>query len=156
VSEGQRRRYVFGSVLLALAGASPPSAAQTINSVAAMSFGSFIAGSGGTVTVTPGSVRMVTGGVVRVGQGGTYAPASFNVSGTGGASYTITLPLNNTVSLSDASSNTMSVNSFASNPPTGLLSGGGAQTIRIGATLTVGNNQPPGIYSGSFNVTVNY
>jgi hypothetical protein len=156
VSEGQRRRYAFGSVLLAIAGASAPSAAQTINSVSGMSFGSFVAGTGGTVTVTPGGARMQSGGVVTVGQGGTYTPASFNVSGTGGASYTITLPLNNTVSLSDASSNTMAVNSFASSPPTGTLSGGGMQTIRIGATLTVGNNQPAGMYSGSFNVTVNY
>jgi spore coat protein U-like protein len=28
--------------------------------------------------------------------------------------------------------------------------------LMIGATLSVGNNQPPGNYSGTFNVTVTY
>jgi Domain of unknown function (DUF4402) len=51
----------------------------------------------------------------------------------------------------------MTVNSFVSSPPgTGTLSGGGTQSIRIGATLIVGPNQTPGAYSGAFSVTVNY
>jgi hypothetical protein len=50
----------------------------------------------------------------------------------------------------------MALNSFASSPPTGTLSGGGSQLIQVGATLTVGSSQAPGNYSGSFNVTVNY
>ncbi len=84
------------------------------------------------------------------------AAAQLNVSGTANASYTITLPLNNTVVLMDADSHTMALTSFTSSPSSGLLSSGGAQTIRIGATLVVSNSQPPGSYSGTFNVTVNY
>jgi hypothetical protein len=55
----------------------------------------------------------------------------------------------------------MSVNAFVSNPPVatgGTLSIAGTQTIDVGATLTVGVNQPNGTYvSGTpFTLTVNY
>jgi hypothetical protein len=139
-----------------LAAAAAPASAQSINSAGQMSFGSFVAGSGGTLTISPGGLRSQTGAVVLVGQGSTYSAALFNVSGTANASYTITLPLNNTVTLVDAASHTMALNSFVSSPSSGLLSGGGVQTIRIGATLVVGSGQPAGSYSGTFNVTVNY
>jgi hypothetical protein len=51
----------------------------------------------------------------------------------------------------------MALNGFVSSPsPGGILSGGGNQLLSIGATLSVGSNQTPGSYSGSFNVTVTY
>jgi hypothetical protein len=143
-------------VLSAIATASAPAAGQGINEVSGLSFGNFIASSGGTITVAPGGGRLQTGSVVLVGQGSSYAPAQFTVSGTANATYTITLPSNNTVALTDAASHAMALNYFQSNPPTGMLSGGGSQVIHVGATLTVGNGQAPGNYAGSFNVTVNY
>ena len=144
-------------LVLAIVAASPsPARAQSIGNVASLSFGSFIAGSGGTITVSPAGARSQTGGVLLVGQGSNVAPAQFNVGGTANASYTITLPGNNTVVLIDAGSHTMALNGFVCSPPTGTLSVGGAQMIRVGATLVVGNGQAPGSYSGSFNVTVNY
>ncbi|HEY2559951.1 MAG TPA: DUF4402 domain-containing protein [Caldimonas sp.] len=140
---------------LALAGAPAPAGSQSISPVAAMSFGNFIAGGGGTVTISPGGLRTQSGGVVLVGQGSTYSAASFRVSGTASATYTITLPPYDTVSLSDGF-HTMALNSFVSSPPTGTLSGAGSQMIMIGATLVVGAAQPPGSYTATFNVTVNY
>jgi hypothetical protein len=134
-----------------------PASAQTIGGATNLSFGSFLAGSGGSVVVSTGGARTQSGSVLLLGQGSGVAAAQFTVTGTANATYSITLPLNNTVVLSDGNGNTMTVNSFVSNPPaTGTLSGAGTQVLRIGATLLVGPNQAPGSYSGTFNVTVNY
>lgn len=141
-----------------LAAAAAP--AQTLTNTTGLSFGAFVAASGGTVTIATSGGRTRTGSVILVNQGGIAAAAQFTVSGTPGATFTITLPADGTVFLSDGASGSMALNSFTSNPaPTasaGLLSGGGTATISVGATLTVGNAQSPGNYSGSFNVTVNY
>ena len=149
-----------GSVAVALsallAALAPRASAQTIGAVANLSFGSFLSGSGGTVVVSPAGARSQSGGVLLLGQDpGT--PAQLNVVGTANATYSITLPANNTVTLSDGNGHSMTVNSFVSSPPaTGTLSAGGSQSIRIGATLIVGANQAPGGYSGAFSVIVNY
>jgi len=136
--------------------ATPTASTQTINGVTSLSFGSFIAGSGGAIAVSPAGVRMPTGGVITVGQGAGVAAAQFTVTGTANATYSITLPASNTVELSDGNGNVMALNSFVSSPAaTGTLMGG-SQVIRIGATLVVRPNQPPGSYAGAFNVTVNY
>ena len=129
--------------------------AQTLANTSGLSFGSFVAGSGGTVTVTTDGARNKTGGVMLVAQGGGGTAAQFTSIAV--ATYAIiTLPTDGTVLLSSGS-NTMAVNSFMSYPSaTGILSGAGAQILRVGATLTVGNAQVPGSYAGSFAVTVNY
>jgi hypothetical protein len=157
VSAGRRCRVAGGTLLLALAAAVAPSpvAAQSISTVSALSFGSFVAGTGGSITVSPAGARTQTGGVVLLGQGSSYAAAIFRVSGTAGATYTITLPGNDTVVLSDGT-HTMALNGFLNSPPTGTLSGGGTQMIQVGGTLIVGSGQAPGAYTGTFNVTVNY
>lgn len=141
------------ALLLACAGAP----AQTLNNNAALSFGAFTAGSGGTITVAPGGARMKTGSVILVNQAGTASAAQFTISGTPSAAFTISLPGDGIVFLSDGASGSMALNGFTSSPSvTGVLSGGGTQTINVGATLSVGNLQGTGSYSGSFNVTVNY
>jgi hypothetical protein len=38
----------------------------------------------------------------------------------------------------------------------GTLNGSGTDTFTIGATLELGNGQPFGLYSGAFNINVNY
>lgn len=136
-----------------------PAMAQTISDTTALSFGSFVAGSGGTVAVSTAGSRSATGGVTLITSGGGAASQS-TVTGTSGSTYSITLPANGDVSLSDGNANTMAVNNFVSNPAatsgsTGLLSGG-SQTLYVGATLSVANSQPAGSYSGTFSVTVTY
>lgn len=145
-----------GAVLaLMLAGA--VAQAQTLGNTGALSFGSFTAGAGGTITVSTAGARMKTGSVILVNQGGSASAAQFTVSGTPSAAYSISLPANGTVFLSDGASGSMALNSFTSSPNgSGVLSGGGTAQVNVGATLTVGNNQASGSYSGSFSVTVNY
>lgn len=136
-----------------------PAMAQTINDTTALSFGSFVPGSGGTVVVSTAGSRNATGGVTLIISGG-GAAAQSTVTGTSGSTYSITLPPNGVVSLSDGNGNTMAVDNFVSYPTatsgsTGLLSGG-SQTLYIGATLIVSNSQPAGSYSGTFSVIVSY
>ncbi|OEY65265.1 hypothetical protein BG841_01510 [Marinobacter sp. X15-166B] len=131
----------------------------TIENTVALSFGSFAAGSGGTVTVSPEDVRSASGGVVLF-PSATVIAAEFVVRGDRNASYTLELPANNSVKLTAPGAH-MELKDFSSDiirtsgPLTGFLVGG-SQTHSIGATLVVGNGQPPGDYSGSFTVTVNY
>ncbi len=118
-------------------------------------FGNVAAGSSiGTVVQSPTGTRTKTGGVTlsNVNAGG---PASFTVSGDGSASFAITLP-GSAVTLSDGGTNTMTVDTFTSNPSgSGTLSGG-SQSVAVGATLHVGANQPAGAYTGTFSVSVDY
>jgi hypothetical protein len=125
------------------------------SSTQALSFGKFAAGAGGTLTISPAGGRSATGGVVLV-SGGSSA-AQFAVTGEPNLTYAISLPANGTVVLVNGGGQQMAVNGFASTPTSGQLSPvGGTQTISVGATLSVGANQPTGSYSGSFNVSLDY
>lgn len=117
------------------------------------------AGTAGTVVLTPngtGGSRVATGGVTLPNVIGTVSEASFNVTGEGTSTYSITItgaPLTVT-----SGANTMTVTAFTSNPtPTGTLTAG-AQTVTVGGTLNVAAAQTPGTYisGGTFTVTVNY
>ena len=140
-----------------LAALAPVNAKQTFTSTQALAFGRFVAGTGGTITVAPNGARSRTGGVVLLTS--TATAASFtnsdNSAKNASATVAITLPANGSVVLSSGA-NQMAVNAFTSSPSgTGVMSGG-SLTILVGATLTVGANQPKGNYSGSIPVTINY
>lgn len=114
------------------------------------------AGTGGTIVLTPAGGRTVTGGVTLPNVTGTVTAASFNVTGEGTSTYSITLPVAPLTITSGI--NTMTVSTFSSTPtPTGTLTAG-AQTLLVGGTLNVAAAQAPGTYlSGTpFTVTVNY
>lgn len=120
-----------------------------------MDFAKVVSGaSGGTVVLSTAGARSATGGAT-LANGTGAAAASFTVGGDPSATYTITLPAS--VVINDGGSNNMTVNTFTSNPSgTGALSGGGSQTLSVGATLQIGASQPSGTYTGTFNVTVAY
>lgn len=122
-----------------------------------MNFGNVAVSSiAGTVVLSPASVRTKSGGVTLPIVSGTISAASFNVTGLGSYTYTITLP--STPLTINNGANTMSVTAFTSTPSgTGTLSGG-AQVLNVGATLNVGVNQAAGVYTSAtpFSVTVNY
>jgi hypothetical protein len=110
----------------------------------------------GTVTITPStSDRTREGGVVLVAS--TSGAASFNISGASNTVYTVTLPETDTIKISSGS-NTMTVHSFTISPPSGSarLDSDGQAIFNIGGTLNVGADQPPGNYTGTFEVTVAY
>lgn len=129
----------------------PLSVAATSN----LSFGNIIAGSGGTVTIATNGTRTSTGVTLPAANPGTISAAQFTVTGTGTSTFTIAVPATHTIS---NGTEDMTVGSFVSDPtPTGTLAGGTA-TVRVGATLTVGNAQAPGTYTNAtgFTITVNY
>ncbi len=108
----------------------------------------------GSVVMTPSGTRTATGGVT-INSAIAGSAASFDIVGNANASYAITMPVS--VVLSDASSNTMVVDSFTSSPAlSGVLDGSGQQALYVGATLNVGSNQPFGVYAGLMSVTVEY
>jgi hypothetical protein len=118
-----------------------------------------VGGTGGTVTIGTNDSVTIAGAGHTISQPasntGSPTAAAFAVTGEGSFTYAITLPSSD-VTLSDGASHSMVVNTFTSNPSgTGTLSSG-AQTLKVGAMLTVGDAQTPGTYTGSFSVTVAY
>lgn len=125
----------------------------------------------GTVTVNPDTgACTVTGTIMQVG---TCRFAQF--TGMGRRSMTLRIHVPSTVTLSTAGGATMTADSltlglspdltyiggngngiglgnrrYSINPASGIFS------LRIGARLNVGANQTPGLYTGTFDVTVQY
>jgi hypothetical protein len=132
----------------------PISISKTVD----LNFGNVaVGGTSGTVAITAAGVRSATGGVTLPATAGSPAAASFTVTGQGSYTYAITLPSTATT-IDDGLSHTMTVGTFVSNPgTTGTLSSG-TQTLTVGATLNVGANQTPGVYTSAtpFTVTVQY
>lgn len=130
-------------------------AAIGITNAAGLNFGKFANnGAGGTVVVSTAGTVSTTGDVVAIASSGALA-ASFDVTGEANTSYTISLPASATVT--DASANSMTVDTFDdSGSGTGTLDGTGNDSFTVGATLTVGGTQVAGAYSGTFDVTVEY
>jgi len=165
--------FTFAIVLLAFAAstfaqgvtASASATATIVTPIAItktvdMNFGNLaVNATPGTVVLTPAGGRSATGGVsFLAGTPGTITAASFDITGLGSATYSITLPAGATT-IDDGASHTMTVDNWTSNPtPTGTLSAGGAQTVTVGATLYVGASQFPAVYTSAtpFDVTVNY
>ena len=128
-----------------------------INRLSDLEFGDIAAGtsSNGTVIIDPNGNRTSTGGVVLMTVTTNYNAASFTVNGYPNAAFSIVLP-----SSIDIYSNSYSmlINNFTSNigATVSVLNALGQANINVGATLNVDNNQSPGLYSGSFDVTVAY
>jgi hypothetical protein len=154
-------------VAVGLCGSGPASAAQaaatatmataiSISRILHLRFGYVVpSGTPGTVLIDPSSERTFFGGVTPVfTDGGQHGAASFNVVGTGTLTYAITLPVSVTLT---SGGNLMTVDEFVSTPPqTGQLAANGKQSVVVGATLHVLANQPIGIYTGTFDVSVAY
>ncbi len=121
----------------------------------------------GTVTVDPNTgACTATGGVLAVGN---CAYAEFGGQGVRRMRMRITLPT--TITLTGPGGATMTANTFTlglapdivqvpspgnSPPRYEIASNSGIFTFRVGARLNVATNQAPGVYNGSFVVTVQY
>jgi hypothetical protein len=125
-----------------------------------MNFGNVaVSGTAGSVVLAPAGTRTIVGGTTLPTVGGTITAASFDVVGQGSYTYSITLPTTDLTLTRTGFSETMVVNAFTSTPSgTGALNVGGAQTLKVGATLNVSANQVAGTYTSltPFDVTVNY
>jgi hypothetical protein len=107
------------------------------------------------------TVILTTGGTTSSPDGasaaGTPTAGDFDVTGAPNLAYDITLPADGTVVLTNVAGPDMSVDSFASSlGASGTLSATGAQSFTVGATLTINANQPAALYTGTYDVTVNY
>ncbi|MBL4656223.1 MAG: DUF4402 domain-containing protein [Bacteroidia bacterium] len=133
----------------------PIAIASTVN----MNFGNVaVSTSAGTVILAPAGTRTSTGGITLPATGGTITAASFNITGEGSYTYSITLPSSAYTITRTGFTETMTINTFTSSPSgTGALSSG-AQTLTVGGTLNVGGSQVAGAYTNAtgFDVTVNY
>ncbi|MBI9039196.1 MAG: DUF4402 domain-containing protein [Bacteroidales bacterium] len=122
-----------------------------------MDFGNVSAGaSGGTVVLATDGGRTATG-TVQLAASNAGTAASYDVTGEGAYTYTITLPSGD-YTITETGSETMTINTFTSNPSeTGTLSSG-TQTLLVGATLNVSASQVQGEYTNAtgFEVTVAY
>lgn len=122
-------------------------AAIAISKTSDMDFGEGIQGDGAQVMAPGGSGH-----------------ASFGVTGEPNRAYTVTLPADGDVTLTTGdgvgATKQLPITSFTSNPAAGangLLSGGGAQTLNVGATRSaIAANQVTGAYTATFTVTVVY
>jgi hypothetical protein len=132
----------------------------------AMHFSSMLAKSTATSLTLPadGSAILDPNSILLPGAAQDAKASSCNVSGDVGATYNVTIP--SSVSLTNGAGQSMTVNGFTvssdgdSNPLSRLLQnngiGLGIDSFGVGAKLNVGANQPPGTYSGTYVVSVQY
>ncbi len=122
-----------------------------------LSFGAFYTGAtGGTVSITPAGIRTSTGNVLLLGLGYPYAAAQFSINSNPGTVISI---LNGPDVPLTWSGYSMSLHIGASNPASPFVNSNPYTVpvqLTIGATLTVGNPaaNPPGSYSGTFEITL--
>ena len=147
------------SVSLELKAQEPPPRPILIDVTAqGLSFGAFYHGAvGGTVVILPSGSRSATGDVVLLGLGYPFSAALFQVHASPGTVISI---LNGPdVSIIGIPSGSMTLHIGSSNPTSPFVSTVPytvAIPLYIGGILTVGNSaaNPPGSYTGTFNVTL--
>lgn len=128
----------------------------------ALEFGDIIKGQNTVIVAADGSRTATdTDLLLTLTSGGkTPQAAEFEIEGEPGLAYVVTYESN--VELNGPDSATMSVGSFTTNAtltlPNVSTEGttAGKDTFNVGASLTVSADQKPGVYHGTFEVTVNY
>ena len=140
----------------------------SVTKVSDMDFGDIAENGGGTIVMvpTPNPSCNVTGAIVHTGA---CQPAVFGGSGDFGRIVRIKKPPSATLTLTgpraDMEISAMTINGspeltqiqqtpgysrFIINSPSGIF------TFRVGGTLTVGANQTPGTYTGTFQIDIQY
>jgi len=126
-----------------------------ITKVTDLAFGNIASGTAaGTVVIDTESNRMGDGGITLITAGSVSNAANFSITGYAEATFTIELPTSIVIA---SSGNEMTVDNFVSSlGETSTLDELGAADLYVGATLNVEANQAPGLYEGTFDVTVAY
>ena len=129
-----------------------------------LKFGNIVRSSSAfTVTVSYEGTRSETGGVTYINTGDEYSAAMFDVTGESGQTYNISLS-DTEITLDGPGGGEMTVNAFSiggeaysgTDIVRTINSEGTIDSFAIGATLNGSANQTSGVYTGSFNVTVDY
>lgn len=123
-------------------------------------FGRFaIESNGGQIIISPEGNRTAQGAITLVS--GPNGPGQFEITGFPEASFIIQLPDAPAILFHQGSGKTMQVDNWVSEPPAGNgpnTLANGSTLVSIGATLTVGSldENPIGIYQGTFQLTFAY
>ena len=127
----------------------------TITNTAGLHFGTIMRGTAdGTVTVETDGDRTFTGGVTLSPINPVHTVATFTIEGEAGRAYTIDLPASINIT---GAGDPMAVATFVSDPAEGSYNPVGVSTtLLVGATLSVAADQAAGLYTGTFDVSVNY
>lgn len=137
----------------------------TISETMDLHFGTMgvLTGTGGTCILATDGTRTQTGGVNLSSLAPLHRNAEYLVTGEANYQYAITLPATITITHSN-NINTMSIGNLlakcASASANGLIGTldalTGEDTFKVGGTLNVTAGQYPGVYTGTFDVTVAY
>jgi hypothetical protein len=130
----------------------------TVNPSQNLSFGAFYHGSsGGSVIIYPDGSRSSTGDVVLLNMAILFSPALYDVVANQGTLVSILNGSNAILSGGGGSLTLIIGASYPVNPFIITTVPPAITQVRIGGTLIVGNAaaNPPGNYSGTFNVTFN-
>ena len=120
-----------------------------------LSFGEIIAGTqDGQVSVGINNSRTANGGVQLVGKEDNLNTAAFDIQGFPNSSFTVSIP--SFIFISQGSIDMKVENFVSSLGNTSTLDSRGVAALKVGATLNVNANQPIGLYTGAFDVTVAY
>ncbi|QIQ87484.1 DUF4402 domain-containing protein [Erythrobacter sp.] len=135
----------------------------TLNNSAGLDFGTMVVDGAGTVSLAAdGTLDCSAADIVC---SGTSSVAAFDVTGTANKAVTINLPTGdidlNHPDLSAASlpgQHTIVLNAFVSSEAGNeiTLDGAGDGNFTVGGTITFDGNEAAGIYTGSFDVSVEY
>lgn len=134
--------------------------AGALSNVQGLNFGAFsVTGGGGTVTISPGGQRSATGGVLLLNMGLLPSPAIFELEVGENTTLvslyappvTLTGPGGATLLLTPGPSDPVFPFITTAVPPLRTI-------INLGGTLTIGpsGTAPPGQYSGTFDIIINY
>ena len=139
--------------------------AITITETAALHFGTMAVPTGAVnLELTTSTVRnpSTPANIVLLAQAPVASNAAYTVAGTAASTYTISLPADGVVTITEGS-NPMHVNGFKAKTfsagvdgLTGTLTALGADSFVVGATLVLASGQAYGFYVGTFDVTVAY
>jgi hypothetical protein len=116
----------------------------------------------GTAVLSTQNVESATGGVSLMSSVATSV-ASFQITGSVGKTYALTIQTPSVSINGPAGSTAMTVDNFLTRPTstaadalTGTLDASGADMFKVGGTLHVAANQTEGQYTGSFSISAVY
>lgn len=103
-----------------------------------------------TQATVDGTISSTSGNSVL---SGTFTQGKFTITGVPSTTCTVTVDASTTLSGPGAD---MTVDNLLVNRTEPLIEASGTTQVVVGGTLNINTNQQPGLYSGTYNVTVNY
>ncbi len=140
----------------------------TITKLSDLDFGDLVVTTAGTVVLTPTATATctTTGGVIHSAE---CTPATFGGSGPTGQRVRVRRPIGRTITLTgpgaDMTVTNITINGNPTLTPTQsnpnwerftIASADGTFFFRVGGTLNVNANQTPGVYTGTFDIRLDY